>query len=235
MKQFLLALSLILSTLMVSISCQSSPEAAQETTYVCPMFCEDDKTYTEPGTCPVCKMKLVDAETIETPELADPNAVSDLSIFNLTSTWTTQNNQEITLDELAGKPFVLTMIYTTCQAACPRLVADMRNIEQKVNNPNVRYVLVSIDPENDTPERLKTFAEENQLSDNKWILLHGTLDDVRELSNVVAVKYMRISPLDFSHSNIITVFNAQGELHYQQEGLGVDNTSLVRETMALLN
>ncbi len=38
---------------------------------------------------------------------------------------------------------------------------------------------------------------------------------------VLAVNYKKISPIDFSHSNIISVFNAEGELAFQQEGLGV--------------
>jgi len=115
------------------------------------------------------------------------------------------------------------MIYTTCKAACPRLVADMRNISEKVNDSNVKYVLVSIDPTNDTPEQLKKFAIENEMDNDQWVFLQGKIDDVREFSNVLAVKYKQISPLDFSHSNIISVFDKTGVLQYQQEGLGVSN------------
>ena len=127
----------------------------------------------------------------------------------------------------------MVMIYTTCQAACPRLVADMRNIHQKVANPSVKYVLVSIDPENDTPERLKEFAIENEMDNDQWIFLQGTVDDVREFSNVLAVKYKQISPMDFSHSNIISVFDQGGVLYHQQEGLNVDNKTTVSKIIAL--
>ena len=98
----------------------------------------------------------------------------------------------------------------------------------------MQYVLISIDPETDTPKRLKAFAIENQIDGNQWTFLQGTMSGVREFANVLAVKYKQISPMDFSHSNIISVFNAGGELVHQQEGLGVDNKETVLEIKELL-
>jgi protein SCO1/2 len=132
----------------------------------------------------------------------------------------------------------MVMIYTTCKAACPRLTADMRNIEDKIPvdlKEDVQYVLVSIDPVNDTPKRLKEFAKENYIDTEQWTLLQGTESGVREFANVLAVKYKQISPLDFSHSNIISVFNPGGELVHQQEGLGVDNNETITKIIETIN
>ena len=41
------------------------------------------------------------------------------------------------------------------------------------------------------------------------------------------MKYKKITPLDFSHSNIISVFNPEGVLVHQQEGLGVNNQETI--------
>ena len=152
--------------------------------------------------------------------------VSDLSIYNLPSKWTTQNNQDIELKDLKGNVLVMVMIYTSCKAACPRLVADMRNIESRLPKDvkkNVKLVLVSIDPETDTPKRLKDFSIENKMESDQWLFLRSTEENTREFAAVLAVNYKKISPMDFSHSNIISVFNADGELAYQQEGLGVNS------------
>lgn len=159
--------------------------------------------------------------------------ISETSIFNLTTKWHTEEGNVIELKDLKGKTLVMVMIYTTCKAACPRLVADMRNIEKQVPSellPDVHFVLVSIDPKTDTPERLKAFAKENLMDAEHWTFLQGTDTGVREFANVLAVKYKKISPMDFSHSNIITVFNPQGEMVHQQEGLGVDS----KETVAAI-
>lgn len=168
---------------------------------------------------------------VETTEEFD-----EMSIFQLPSTWKTQNNETVEFKDFQGEVLVMVMIYTSCKAACPRLVADMRNIEAKVKpeaNQPVKYILVSIDPETDTPEKLKAFAIENQMDTEQWVFLQGSNENTREFANILAVKYKEISPLDFSHSNIISVFNQQGVLVHQQEGLGVDNEITVNKIIEL--
>ncbi|WP_264559432.1 SCO family protein [Flavobacterium sp. N2270] len=156
--------------------------------------------------------------------------ISEESIFNLTSKWKTQDNKTIEIKDFRGKVSVMVMIYTTCKAACPRLVADMRDIESKIPKEDLKdlnFILVSIDPETDTPERLKVFAKDNFMDDEHWTFLQGTPTTVQEFANVLAVKYKKITPIDFSHSNIISVFNREGELIHQQEGLGVNNKETI--------
>ncbi|PWA08563.1 SCO family protein [Flavobacterium laiguense] len=158
--------------------------------------------------------------------------ISELSIYNLPSKWTNQNGQNIEMMDLKGKVLVMVMIYTSCKSACPRLVADMRNIESRLSENikgKVKLVLVSIDPEVDTPERLKAFSIENKMETDQWIFLRSTEENTREFAAVLAVNYKKISPLDFSHSNIISVFNAEGELAYQQEGLGVNSDETIQK------
>lgn len=218
----------------LSLSLQSCSESDNSITevYQCPMDCESGKTYAENSGCPICKMDL-QIQDENTKVLADDTEIESASIFNLSSKWKTQNDETIELKDLKGDVLVMVMVYTSCQAACPRLVADMRNIRKKIDSEDVRYVLVSIDPEVDTPEVLKAFAIENEMDSKEWTFLQGTVDDVREFSNVLAVKYKQISPIDFSHSNIISVFDKQGVLYHQQEGLGVDNETTVSKILEL--
>ncbi len=172
----------------------------------------------------------------ETEQNGANKTISDMSIYNLPSHWTTQDGNTIELKELQGKVLAMVMIYTSCKAACPRLVADMRNIEKQIpeNKKNdVQFVFVSIDPKTDTPERLKAFAKENQMEDDKWLFLRGSEEDTREFAAVLAVNYKQISPMDFSHSNIISIFDQKGELAHQQEGIGVDNKETVQAINAL--
>ncbi|MCK0144469.1 SCO family protein [Arenibacter sp. F26102] len=202
--------------------------------YQCPMHCEGDKTYDHPDKCSVCKMDL----QLLAMNTKKEGEISDLSIYNLPSKWTNQNNEEIQLKALKGDVLVMVMIYTSCQTACPRLVADMRGIEEQIpadKKDKVTLVFVSIDPETDTPQRLKEFAKENQMDSEKWVFLRGSEGDTREFSAVLAVNYKKISPMDFSHSNIISVFDQEGELAYQQEGLGVNNKETVSKIIELVN
>ena len=168
--------------------------------------------------------------TEQNTEPALPNSSDEESIFNLTTKWRTEEGNEIMLQDLKGKTLVVVMIYTACRAACPRLVADMKSIAVQIPKDlkdNIQYVLISIDPTTDTPEVLKEFAITNLMDDEEWTFLQGDDKSVREFANVLAVKYKRIDPIDFSHSNIISVFDPQGNLVHQQEGLGVDNKETI--------
>ena len=177
-------------------------------------------------------LALLVLQGCNTNKKSEDKPVSDLSIYNLPSKWTNQNGQNLEMKDLKGKVLVMVMIYTSCKAACPRLVADIRNIESRLSEkikPDVKFLLVSIDPEVDTPARLKEFAIANKMDGGQWEFLRSTEENTREFAAVLAVNYKKIAPLDFSHSNIISVFNAEGELTFQQEGLGVNSEATTKK------
>ncbi len=158
--------------------------------------------------------------------------ISEDSVYNLSSKWQKQDGSKIQLVDLKGKVVVMVMIYTSCKTACPRLTAEMRQIAQKVGDADakdIRYVLVSIDPEKDTPEKMTEYLKTNKFDSEQWVFLRADEDDTRELANVLSVKYKEISPIDFSHSNIISVFSKDGSLAFQKEGLGLDIEGTVAE------
>lgn len=162
---------------------------------------------------------------------------TDESIYNVSSVWQNRYGHEVTLDSLRGKVQVVAMVYTHCEFACPRILADMRRIrdrlsEEELNSTN--FVIVSIDPERDTPERLQNFAAENDLSDEHWTLLNGDQGDILELAALLGVKYKRISKTDFTHSNMISVLNKKGEIVHQRKKLGDDPVAIVEAIQKLV-
>ncbi|MGE0494359.1 MAG: SCO family protein [Vulcanimicrobiota bacterium] len=158
------------------------------------------------------------------------------SIYNLDASWQDQNGHQRRLVEDRGQVVVLAMIYSSCKGACPRIVADMQAIEQTVASAHpgkVAFRLVSFDPQVDSPERLRQYAQEAKLGSD-WALLCGPEDQVLELAALLGVKYRRTGPSDFAHSNLITVLDHQGEIVYQQEGLGVDPAAMLAAIEQLL-
>lgn len=229
---------IVICGLLLAVSCNTNDkrQANANVVYQCPMKCEDTKTYTNADvSCPVCKMD-VKAITKEEAKIGNASHIvtKDESIFDLTSQWKTEEDKSTQLKDLKGKTLVIVMIYTSCRTACPLLVQDMKAIEAKVPKDNlkdVQFVLVSIDPKVDTPAHLKEFAQFNKMDDEHWTFLQGTEEGTREFANTLALKYKRISPIDFSHSNMISVFNPKGELVYQQEGLRVENEDTVAKIL----
>jgi len=147
------------------------------------------------------------------------------SIFHLTTQWQDQHKQSYQLDALRGKTLVVVMIYTSCKATCPLLVADMKKIEKQIKPDyldKTSLVLVTIDPETDTSEHLAEFAKTGGMDAPHWVFLRSDEAATQEFANVLSMKYKKISPIDFSHSNIISVFNPDGELILQEEGTGIN-------------
>lgn len=167
----------------------------------------------------------------ETEETQLEEELDEMSVFQLPAQWETQTGENIALADLKGNVVVSVMIYTSCKMACPRLVSDMKNIEKEIGQKTkvpVKYLIVSIDPETDTPERLTSFAKENNMTGDQWVFVRGSEENTREFANVLAVKYASISPVDFSHSNIISVFDKNGVMQHQMEGLAVNNEETIK-------
>ena len=166
-----------------------------------------------------------------TEQTAQNKENADSSIFLLDSKWQNQDAEELQLKDLKGKNLVMVMIFTSCRTACPILVADMKKVHDKIEKNKLKdtsLVLISIDPTNDTPEVLKKFAAERNMDSEPWIFLRSDEESTREFANVLAVKYKKISPIEFSHSNIISVFNRNGELVSQEEGSGINSDAVAK-------
>ena len=86
---------------------------------------------------------------------------------------------------------------------------------------------MSIDTTRDTPAELAAFREKRQLARERWTLLRGGADDLRELAALLGVNYMEDSRGQFAHSNIITLLNAEGEIALQHAGLKQDPAPLI--------
>lgn len=163
---------------------------------------------------------------------------SDISLHDLSSKWTTQDNKTIELKDIKAKVIVAAMIFTNCKAACPRITADLQRIEQGIPKDKldeVAFVLITMDPERDTPKQLASFAADHQLNLKRWTLLTGSESDVLEISNVLNVRMKKEANGNFDHSNIIHIINDKGNIVYQQVGLAIEPTESLSKINAILN
>lgn len=80
--------------------------------------------------------------------------------------------------DLRGKVYVADFIFTSCPDICPVLSTKMANLHRRVRDDGVRFVSVTVDPEQDTPERLRTYAAQYR-ADARWLFLTGPPDEVR--------------------------------------------------------
>ena len=155
---------------------------------------------------------------------------TDKSLYLLDSTWTSDVGRQIKLGALRGRPQVVALFFTHCEYACPILVGELKAIEGRLPPEvlgKVDFHLVSIDSKRDTPAELATFREKRQLARERWSLLRGGADDVRELAALLGVNYAEDARGQFAHTNLITLLNAEGEIAFQHAGLRQDPAPLI--------
>ncbi len=179
---------------------------------------EPSKPAANDGKPPCCRVALA---------LGKP---TDQSLYLLDSTWTSDVGRQIKLGALRGRPQIVAMFFTHCEYACPILVGELKAIEDKLPPEvlgKVDFLLVSIDSKRDTPAELAAFRKKRDLVRERWTLLRGGADDVRELAALLGVNYAEDSRGQFAHTNLITLLNADGEIAFQHTGLKQDSALLV--------
>lgn len=199
-----LALIILLSTLF--LACKNKPES-------------------DSGSC--CSKKKSADKPVE---------LSGESIYNLTSRWKTQNEENYTLDHFKNKIVIAAMIFTHCESACPRIVADMQRIETALTESErrqVSFLLISMDPERDTPSRLTEFSLDHKLNSN-WTLICSGQDATTEIANVLGVRVKKLEGGGFDHSNIIHIIDKQGIIIYQQNGFSVNQDETIQVIKGLI-
>jgi protein SCO1 len=153
--------------------------------------------------------------------------ISEFSIYQLGSDWVNQSGESIKLEDFRGKKVVMTMFFASCTYACPILIEDMKRIDTQIpagEREEYKFVLISIDPERDTPAKLNEFAKMKALDNNKWTLLTGSEESILELAALIGFKYKKENDGQYSHSNIINILSEEGEIVYQHQGLNQDVT-----------
>ena len=169
-------------------------------------------------------------------EALAPGEITSGSVYNLTGEWWDARDVRAPLSRLAGRPQVVGMVYTSCAQACPAIVAEMKRIEAAVDaGDDAGFVLVSMDPERDTPAKLAEFAQRAGLDPARWTLLGAAEGDVLELAAVLGVQYRRLPDGEFTHSNVLTVLDARGEIAHRQLGLGEETAATVAAVRRLAN
>ena len=156
---------------------------------------------------------------------------TDKSLFQVESKWTNDAGKQIKLGDLRGKVQIVTMFFATCKYACPLLVRDMQRIEAALPEgirERTGFVLITFDPERDSPTALRQYRALHNLSAPAWNLLQGEPADIQEIAALLGVKYKKDSNGDFAHSNVITVLNPQGEIVWQQLGLNQETSGVIK-------
>lgn len=166
-----------------------------------------------------------------------PLPVTDVatdSLYHLSATWTDQHGHPVRLADFRGRPVIITMFYGNCTTACPLLLHRARTLQSDLGVP-MPVLAVSFDPESDTPEAMRTYAERRGYAEGTrgtWRFLSGSPSVIRTLATMLGVQYQRRTDGHFDHSNLIAVLDADGVVQVRTEGTSPDVSRVVEEVRA---
>ena len=98
--------------------------------------------------------------------------------------FTNQNGITITNKDYLGKVYVIEFFFTTCPSICPRMNANLVQIQNTFKEfENFGVASFTINPEHDTPQVLKTYADNYGITNPNWHLLTGDKEAIYKLAN----------------------------------------------------
>jgi protein SCO1/2 len=179
---------------------------------------------------------LVDAsrdaiqETSQTPSLPKIAPAPD---FTLTS----QDGAEVSLSNLHGKVVAVTFIFTGCTSTCPVLTPMMSQVQDRLGRDfgtKVVFASITIDPEHDTPELLKSYAQMYGADVAGWSFLTGAPPVIADLARRYGVFAGKDAHGDVEHSTLTSVVDQRGIIRVQYLGVRFDPEEFRRDLVNLM-
>jgi protein SCO1/2 len=154
------------------------------------------------------------------------------SLYDLQSKWIDTDNKEVSINVNMGSYTLIGMVYTSCPHACPMTISKIQKIEKDfsaIQFKKLKIVLASFDVKNDRPEKLKKYQESRKLDSAKWTFLAAKSDsDARELAVALGISYKDLGDGDFSHSNVITLLDPDGQIIASIDNLNASSETLIK-------
>ncbi|MGH8262084.1 MAG: SCO family protein [Steroidobacterales bacterium] len=153
------------------------------------------------------------------------------SLYQLKVELTGQDGTRVRLDELRGRPVLISMFYASCGGICPAIAFNMRRIQAALAHGQrevLRPVMVSFDPAHDDLAALAEFARLNHGDAAPWIVARTPEGSVRDLAAALGVRYKELPDGSFSHSTVIAVLDADGVVRARTSSLSEIDPEFLR-------
>ena len=152
-------------------------------------------------------------------------------------TLTSQDGAPISLADLRGKVVAVTFIFTLCTATFPVLTPMMSLVQDQLGpdfGSKVVFVSITVDPERDTPEMLKLYAQMYGADVAGWSFLTGPPPVIADLTRRYGIFSSKSADGDIEHSFLTSIIDRRGILRVQYLGVRFDPEEFRRDLVSLV-
>lgn len=162
-----------------------------------------------------------------------------------------QLGDSVNLYDIKDKAIVLDLFFTHCPSICPRLTRSMKQLQEsfktggasrlKVDTSVVQFISISIDPESDSVQQLKTYADNFGINPDNWWLLTGNRDSIYKfIFEELRIDKLSTEPVDtgFAHTSRFALldknYQMRGRLGQAYDGLDSTSMGVLAKDIGLL-
>lgn len=156
---------------------------------------------------------------IASADIAKSNLRTDGENHTATIPWNIElidsRGKPITLQKYRQGTIIVNFIYTRCPTVCPLQTARLQSVLEQIGleyRDHSQFVSISLDPENDSPEKMSQYAKSRGIDTQQWSFLTGSSDAVNRVLNSFNVVAMAQSDVDINHSQQVFVIQPGGEM-----------------------
>jgi protein SCO1 len=149
-----------------------------------------------------------------------------------------QDGAKVRLTDLRGKVVAVTFIYTLCTSTCQMLTPLMTRVQEQLGadfGKKVVFASITVDPERDTPDALKLYAEAFGANVDGWSFLTGPPETIREVTRRYGVFAAKAAGGEIDHTFLTSIVDPQGFLRVQYLGVRFDPNELRQDILSLLS
>ncbi|HWC65277.1 MAG TPA: MauE/DoxX family redox-associated membrane protein [Thermoanaerobaculia bacterium] len=139
-----------------------------------------------------------------------------------------QNARPFALSDFRGKPVVLAFIYTRCPLpwACPATVAGLARVG--ASDPSPHFVLVTVDPKNDTPEVLRDYSRQVDVASGRWTFATGDPSAIADVAAHAGAIFERDGS-SITHSLVVVAIGPDGKVLGRHAGRDWKSEDVLRD------
>jgi protein SCO1 len=148
-----------------------------------------------------------------------------------------QDGAPVALADLRGKVVAVTFIYTSCTDTCPMLTALMVRVQDQLGQDfgeRIAFVSITVDPDRDTPEVLKLYADTFGADLKGWAFLTGAPAAIRDVTHRYGVFAAKTANGNVDHTFLTSIVDRNGVLRVQYLGVRFDPDEFRRDLLKLV-
>lgn len=130
--------------------------------------------------------------------------------------FTNQDGNIVTRDDLLGNVYVTDFFFATCPTICPRMAGNMKYLQDKFKDKkDLRFISITVNPEHDTVEVLREYADMVHADTENWTFLTGEKDKIYDLALngfFASVGEDEVAPGGFLHTQYFVLVDKKGHI-----------------------